>query len=107
MNLTEELATGWNFDRKVYPELVDYDNLFYSNPDAKVIPCGIVPKMSEDETTEAVTAIFQDGTRDLTFVASCECGNLMGNFYEGMTCTKCKTKQTLRNISSYNRRFFR
>ena len=92
MNLTEELATGWNFDRKVYPELVDYDNLFYSNPDAKVIPCGIVPKMSEDETTEAVTAIFQDGTRDLTFVASCECGNLMGNFYEGMTCTKCKTK---------------
>ena len=92
MNLTKELANGWKFDRMIYPKLVDYDALFFANPDAKVIPCGMVPKSTEDETAEEFSSIFQDGTRDLNFVASCECGNLMGNFYEGMICSKCKTK---------------
>lgn len=91
-DMTTELADGWDFDRKIYPGLVDYDKLFYSTPDATVIPCGIVPKMTEDETTKEITAIFQDGTKDLTFVASCSCGSLMGNFYEGMECPKCHTK---------------
>lgn len=91
LNLTEELANGWNFDRKIYPGLVDYEALFSSTPDAVIIPCGVVPRMTEEEVTQELTAIFQDGTKDLTFIASCDCGALMGNFYEGMECQKCHT----------------
>ena len=91
MDLTEEFATKWSFDRRIYPELVDYDQLFLDTPGAKIIPCGIIPRMTVEKSEQELAMIFQDGSKDLTFVSSCECGALFGNFYEGMFCSKCKT----------------
>lgn len=74
-----------------YPALVDYDQMFLSDPDAKIIPCGEQSAVTKNQTKEYIAALFQDGTKDLNFIASCECGNLVGNFYEGVTCKKCNT----------------
>ena len=77
--------------KAAYPGLVDYDAMFLSDPDAKIIPCGEVSTITKNQTKEQIASLFQDGTKDLNFIASCDCGNLVGNFYEGMTCKKCKT----------------
>lgn len=72
-----------------YPALVDYDAMFFGDPDAKIIPCGEASVISKNQTKEHIASLFQDGTKDLNFIASCECGHLVGNFYEGMKCKKC------------------
>lgn len=75
----------------VQTNLVDYDALFFMDPDAKVIPCGEQSTISKSQSKEHIQSMFQDGTKDLNFVATCECGNLVGNFYEGVQCSKCGT----------------
>lgn len=75
----------------VQMSLIDFDGLFYSDPDARVIPCGEQSTISKSHAKEHIQNLFQDGTKDLNFVASCECGNLIGNFYEGVKCSKCDT----------------
>lgn len=80
--LNEELA---------YLELIDYDKLFFSDPDAQLIPCGESSTISKSMTKEHIQSLFQDGTKDLNFIASCECGALIGNFYEGITCKQCQS----------------
>ena len=90
MNLTEEFAQS-AFDNPVTIELVDYDKMFYDDPDARVIPCGILPVSSDKQVRDDIANLFQDGSAGLNFVATCECGTLMGNFYEGMVCPSCKT----------------
>ena len=74
-----------------YPALVDYDQMFISDPDAKIIPCGEESVVTKNQTKEHITSLFQDGTKDLNFIASCDCGALIGNYYEGMKCSKCKS----------------
>lgn len=72
--------------------LVDYDALFYSDGDAKVIPCGTVTLGSDSHLDESKRLFFQNGAQDLSYIASCECGELIGNFYEGSVCKICRTE---------------
>jgi len=39
-----------------------------------------------------IDLFFQDGTKDLTNISSCEQGCTMGNFWEGVTCPHCHTR---------------
>lgn len=72
--------------------MIDYDKLFYSDGDAKVIPCGSLTLGSKNHIDESKELFFQNGNQDLSYISSCECGNLVGNFYEGNICKLCKTK---------------
>lgn len=74
----------------VYLGLVDYHQLFIDTPDAKVIPCD-QHTTSKNQVQDHINSLFQNGNKDLNFIASCECGELMGNFYEGVKCKRCKT----------------
>ncbi len=78
-------------EKMAYPALIDYDELFMNDPDARVIPCDESSMLSKNQTKEHIASLFQDGTKDLNYIASCDCGHLIGNFYEGLTCKKCKT----------------
>lgn len=91
LDLTSDLLNANQYPYELYPELVDYEELFRTTPDPIIIPCGILPRMTEDRAREEIRTIFQDGSADLTFVASCECGDLTGNFYEGQKCPRCNT----------------
>lgn len=71
--------------------LVDFDTLFREDPDAKIIS-GTEGIFTKNKTKEQLLSIVQDGSRDLNFIASCECGEYMGNYWgENMICPKCKT----------------
>lgn len=72
-------------------QMVDYDKLFYSDSDAKVVPCGTVTLGSDSPMDESKKLFFQSGAQDLSHISTCECGNLVGNFYEGSTCKVCHT----------------
>ena len=58
--------------------------------EARVIPCD-QNYISKNQMKEQIQALFQEGVKDLNFIASCECGHLEGNFYEGMICNRCHT----------------
>ena len=55
-----------------------------------VIPCD-QQFTSKDQMAEQIKSLFQDGRKEFNFIASCECGHLEGNFYEGVVCDRCKT----------------
>ena len=73
--------------------LQNFDELFASDPDAKIIPCGQDTVVSKDMMKAQIETFFQDGTRDLMNIASCDCGHLMGNYFQGtdIVCPKCHT----------------
>ena len=71
--------------------MLDYDKLFYSDGDAKVIPCGTLTLGTKNHMEETKQLFFQNGNQELSHISSCECGNLTGNFYEGNVCKLCKT----------------
>ena len=73
-------------------ELVDYDNLFYNDPDAYVVQYANDSVLVKDQMSKNKQLFFQDGTKDLTNIASCECGHISGNYMIGSTCPYCKTK---------------
>ena len=89
--MSETMVKKYVTKMMAYPALVDYDAMFFNDPDAKIIPCGEASVISKNQTKEHIASLFQDGTKDLNFIASCECGNLVGNFYEGLKCKKCGT----------------
>ena len=68
----------------------DYEKMFWEDPDAKIIPCDR-QFTSQAQMKEQIQSLFQDGVKELNFVASCECGHLEGNFYEGIECSRCHT----------------
>ena len=72
--------------------MIDYDKLFYSDGSATVIPCGSLTLGSKNHVEETRQLFFQNDSNNLSHISSCECGNLVGNFYEGVTCKICKTK---------------
>ncbi len=85
------------------PTLVNFDQLFYASPNAKVVPYGNSASVSKNQAKENIQELFQDGMRELTWVASCECGKLVGNYYNGTTCSNCKTivKTNFAEVSEY------
>lgn len=73
-------------------QMIDYDKLFYSDGTATLVPCGSLMLGSKPHVEEARELFFQNGNQDLSYVSSCECGALTGNFYEGNICKQCKTE---------------
>lgn len=79
--------------RLSYLSIVNYDELFRTDPDAHIVPCGeeFVVSCESSKPTKALEELFMDGSKDLNFIASCDCGALTGNYYEGLTCRTCGT----------------
>ena len=72
--------------------LVDYDKLFREDPDACVVQYTEDSILVKDQMLKNKQLFFQDGTKDLTNIASCECGKISGNYMEGTICPECHTK---------------
>jgi hypothetical protein len=70
-------------------KLKNYDEMFVRNPDAKIINNGSL--ISQNLSKEFTDAIFSDLGDEVSFVATCKCGEYKGNYFEGTTCPTCKT----------------
>ena len=46
----------------------------------------------KDQMSKNRQLFFQDGTKDLSNIASCECGHISGNYMEGAICPQCHTQ---------------
>lgn len=73
--------------------LMDYDQTFMLEPDPQVIPAGAETSEGEGLVLEDIKKkMFQVSDGSLSFVASCKCGYLTGNYNKGTVCPKCHTK---------------
>ena len=74
--------------------LIDFDRIFREDPNAQVVPCGCDETGTiNDSSTEMIKKIlFQESDNNLNFIASCDCGNIKGNFALGSICPKCKSE---------------
>lgn len=70
---------------------LDYDHLFATCPDPIVVSYTDILSSSKSRAKEYVKAICQEDTGPLTFIASCDCGELDANFWIGKECPKCHT----------------
>lgn len=70
--------------------LISYDELFENSPNARIINQDIM--ISSNVAEEINKAIFSNSDGELGFTATCECGKLKGNYYEGIECNNCHTK---------------
>ena len=77
--------------KKLRPKLVDFDKEFESNPYAQIVPCGVTAMTQEDPLKANKDLFFLDGDNPLSAIAACNCGNLRGNYYEGLECSICHT----------------
>lgn len=73
-------------------ELVNYDKMFYDDPDAFVIECGADTVLVKDQMSQHKLLFFQDGSKDLSNISSCECGHVTGNYMAGSICPLCHTE---------------
>lgn len=71
--------------------IVNYDQLFYDDPDAYVIEASENTVLTKDQMTQHKLLFFQDGSKDLTNISSCDCGHVTGNYMTGCTCPICHT----------------
>lgn len=70
--------------------LVNLDEEFANNPDARIINNGtLIAKKPSKEFTDA---IYSNCDGELGFVPSCRCGATRGTTKEGVTCPLCGTK---------------
>ena len=72
--------------------LLNFDELFRNSPDAIVVSYSDSVSDSKIKAKEQLQSMVSDYIAPLSFVASCDCGTLTGNFYEGKVCPKCGTK---------------
>jgi len=70
--------------------IVNYGELFSNDPDAEAVPIEEATVFKKQNIT-FYKHILREGSTDLIFAASCECGCLVGNFYTGVTCEDCET----------------
>ena len=73
-------------------KIMDYDATFLADPDAKIVPCGVETFTSPSQAHDIISAITREQYSDLTFRASCSCGETSGNFYLGSVCPTCRTE---------------
>lgn len=71
-------------------DLINLDQLFYSNPEAKVI--NKQDLISQNLSKEFTDTIFQNCDGELGFAPTCQCGAVVGVMKEGLICSKCGTK---------------
>lgn len=78
-------------EKKYHFVIKDYDSLFYSS-NGKALPLGdninIGVTAKKKQSIEYLQELFQDGNVDLSFVASCQCGYLTGNYHIGTKCPR-------------------
>ena len=85
--------------RYVLPTILNLDNHFITTPNARVINDLIL-----DHSPEEIIDILCDVSSDRSDnIASCNCGHLSGNYYQGTKCPQCGSncEQSLFN-SIYN-----
>ena len=92
--------------KKLRPRLVDYDAEFYNNPYARIVPCGIEAMTQEDPLKTNKELFFLDGDNPLSVIASCNCGQLRGNYYEGLICSSCHTECQTRFVKDLKFKLF-
>jgi len=69
------------------PKILNLDNKFHQTPNTTVFN-----ELMIDKTTEQIIDILCDVSRDKSdTVASCDCGAMTGNYYEGLKCNSCGT----------------
>jgi hypothetical protein len=73
-------------------DLIDFDREFALDPEPHVLAAGFENSEGEEFSLEDVKQMFQTSDGSLNFVATCKCGYLRGNYNEGTTCPRCKTK---------------
>lgn len=71
---------------------VNYDKMFADDPDAYVVQYTEDSVLVKDQMSKNRQLFFQDGTKDLSNIASCECGHISGNYMEGAICPQCHTQ---------------
>ena len=81
-----------DLDKLSQLSIIDYDALFNEDSDAHVIQCGKDTVITKNQMKDHTDLFFQDGSKDLTYISSCEKGCTMGNFWEGTECPYCHTK---------------
>ena len=61
---------------------------------AVLVPCGHDDEVIAlgNQTEEIKKLLFQSSDGNLTFIASCKCGQLKGNYNIGRVCPKCRTE---------------
>jgi len=72
--------------------LLNFDKKFEDNKSsgAKLVPIG--HDNDGDSVEEMKKILFQDSDGNLTFVATCKCGYLKGNYHLNDVCPKCHSK---------------
>lgn len=73
--------------------LMDYDQVFMLDPEPRVIPAGAETSEGEELVLEDIKKrMFKMSDGSLSFIASCKCGYLTGNYNKDTECPKCHTK---------------
>lgn len=85
--LNSNIPVHQSQDIYTLPSIIDFDELFVLTPNKTVFNELMINRSSE-EIIDTLCDISNDKTDT---VAVCECGNLMGNYYEGILCRKCNT----------------
>ncbi len=74
-------------DTFILPQIQNLDELFLSTESVITLNELIVSKSSE----EIVDILCDISSDDTEMLARCDCGKLVGNYYDGMTCPHCNT----------------
>ena len=73
--------------------LVDYDKMFSEDPEAVALISDHRSFIMKNQASEYFDELFLSASKTNTsFIASCECGETVGNYDIGTICKKCKTK---------------
>lgn len=75
------------YDNFILPSIMDFDDLFSRTPN-KVVFNDIMLNHSTDDIVSVLCDISNSQNDS---VASCECGALVGNYYDGVLCRICRT----------------
>lgn len=70
--------------------VLDFEKTFQEDPSAKILNCYNTMALTPTGADAYIKEIFQDGSSEISFVATCECGHISGNFYIGTACPICK-----------------
>lgn len=80
----------------IYPvyralKVTDFDELYEQFKDHPSTHTLNDIDFSEADYVEKVSQTVLSQSREVDFISSCDCGHLVGNFYDGETCPKCNS----------------
>lgn len=74
-------------EQYVIPKIIDFDDLFARTPNTLVFNDIILDRNPE----EIIDILCDISNEQYDSVASCQCGNLVGNYYTGIKCRICSS----------------